>query len=158
VATKTRSPAQAVEGGQEAGEAPAQQVEVPAGERLDEGGERGGPQQQRGRRTATLNLPFMTAQFRAPDLRGRRSGELGGAARGARSLLPSPKAVLYFGGLAAVAALEIIEWPVAVAIGVGTALASRGDLDPLPPREQASGERVGEGDVQAADARAGDGG
>ena len=80
-----------------------------------------------GPRTATVNLPFVTAQFRAPNLRMPSRGDLGAAARGVGSYLPSPKAALYFGGLAVTAALEIIEWPVAVAIGVGTALASRGE-------------------------------
>jgi hypothetical protein len=80
-----------------------------------------------GPRTATVNLPFVTARFRAPDLHLPSRGEVGAAARGVASFLPSPKAALYFGGLAVTAALEIIEWPVAVAIGVGTALASRGE-------------------------------
>jgi hypothetical protein len=80
-----------------------------------------------GPRTATVNLPFVTAQFRAPNLRLPSRGEVGAAARGVGSYMPSPKAALYFGGLAVTAALEIIEWPVAVAIGVGTALASRGE-------------------------------
>jgi hypothetical protein len=79
-----------------------------------------------GPRTATVNLPFVTAQFRAPDLHLPSRGEAGAAARGVAAFLPSPKTALYFGGLAVTAALEIIEWPVAVAIGVGTALASRG--------------------------------
>ncbi|MHA6796664.1 hypothetical protein ACVGVM_24595 [Pseudonocardia bannensis] len=71
----------------------------------------------------------MTAQFRAPDMHVPSAGELGGAAR---SLLPSPVATLYYSGLVVTAALGVIEWPVAAAIGVGTALASRGELDPLP--------------------------
>jgi hypothetical protein len=81
-----------------------------------------------GQRTATVNLPFVTAQFRAPELHlphvhvpGRQ--EVGALAQTARSMLPSPKTVLYFGGLAALAAIEVIEWPVAAAIAVGTALA-----------------------------------
>ncbi len=78
-------------------------------------------------RTATVNLPFVTAQFRAPNLHKPSRREIGAAARGVASFLPSPKAALYFGGLVGAAALEIIEWPVAVAIGVGTALASRGE-------------------------------
>jgi hypothetical protein len=81
-----------------------------------------------GARTATLDLPFVKAQFRAPQIRvpriptpGRQ--ELGAAAHAVRSFLPSPADVLYFGGLAALAALEVIEWPVAAAIAVGTAVA-----------------------------------
>jgi hypothetical protein len=151
MATRTRSPAPAAEGAQDI---PAQQGAERAGDG-PEGGERGGPgQPSGGRRTATLNLPFVTAQFRAPDLQGLRRGRRGGTARGVQSMLPSPKAVLYFGGLAAVAALEIIEWPVAVAIGVGSALASRGDLDPLPGARASDG-REGDNDAETADARDG---
>jgi hypothetical protein len=79
-----------------------------------------------GARTATLTLPFVTAQFRAPELHMPSRKELGDAARGARSMLPSRSSMLFFGGLAATAVIGAIEWPVAAAIGVGTALASRG--------------------------------
>ena len=47
-------------------------------------------------------------------------------------MLPSGKSMLFFGGLAVTAAVGAIEWPVAAAIGVGSALASRGAVDPLP--------------------------
>jgi hypothetical protein len=78
-----------------------------------------------GARTATLTLPFMTAQFRAPDLHVPSRQEVGDAARGAWSMLPSGSSMLFYGGLAATAVVGAIEWPVAAAIGVGTALASR---------------------------------
>ncbi|HEV7908093.1 MAG TPA: hypothetical protein VGP03_08140 [Pseudonocardiaceae bacterium] len=100
-----------------------------------------------GARTATLDLPFVRAQFRAPRVRmprvptpGRQ--ELGAAAHAVRSFLPSPADVLYFGGLAALAALEVIEWPVAAAIAVGTAVAksdrrsSDGAESDLPARRR----------------------
>jgi hypothetical protein len=77
-------------------------------------------------RTATITLPFVTAQFRAPDLHVPSRDELGNAARGAWSMLPSRKSMLFYGGLAVTAAVGVIEWPVAAAIGVGSALASRG--------------------------------
>lgn len=83
-------------------------------------------------RTATLDLPFVTAQFRAPDLHVPSRQELGSAARGARSMLPSRSSMLFYGGLAVTAVVGAIEWPVAAAIGVGTALASRGAADPRP--------------------------
>ena len=88
--------------------------------------------QPQGARTATLNLPFVTAQFRAPDLHVPSRKELGDAARGARSMLPSRSSMLFYGGLAATAVVGAIEWPVAAAIGVGSALASRGATDPRP--------------------------
>jgi hypothetical protein len=79
-------------------------------------------------RTATVNLPFVTAQFHAPDLHlpKPRQPEMGAALQRARNFLPSPQQALYYGGLGLMAALELVEWPVAAAIGVGTALARRG--------------------------------
>jgi hypothetical protein len=67
---------------------------------------------------ATLNLPFVTAQFRAPARQ-----ELSSVLHTVRSVLPPPRKVVYLGGLAALAALEVIDWPVAAAIAIGTAIA-----------------------------------
>ncbi|TWF80353.1 hypothetical protein FHX44_116296 [Pseudonocardia hierapolitana] len=93
-----------------------------------------------GHRSATVNLPFVTAQFRMPDLRTPTREDLQAAARGVRSLLPSQppsrKSMLFYGGLAATAAAGVIEWPVATAIGIGSALASRGAADPAPPAQK----------------------
>ncbi|OXM72926.1 MULTISPECIES: hypothetical protein [Amycolatopsis] len=75
-------------------------------------------------RTATVNLPFVRAEFRAPHVPGR--GEVTAALHTARSFLPPPRQLAYWGGLGLLAAVELIEWPVAVAIGVGTAIAGRG--------------------------------
>lgn len=102
-----------------------------------------------GRRTATVNLPFVTAEFRAPELRAPSREELREAARGARSMLPSRKSMLFFGGLAATAVAGVIEWPVAAAIGIGSALASQGSADPRPrgdgpgPTESSTGGQEG---------------
>ena len=38
--------------------------------------------------------------------------------------IPRPERLAYYGALAALAALEIIDWPIAVAIGAGHALAA----------------------------------
>jgi hypothetical protein len=80
-------------------------------------------------RTATVNLPFVTAQFRLPDVEVPRvSGrEVMYAANAARSYLPAPPRLAYFAGLGLAAAFEVIEWPVAVAIGAGTVIARAGD-------------------------------
>lgn len=88
-------------------------------------------------RTATVNLPFMTAVFHAPEVRMPEMhmpnrDDLNAAARRVGGFVPSGKAALYYGGLAAVAVAGVIEWPVAAAIGVGTALASRGQARPEP--------------------------
>lgn len=42
-----------------------------------------------------------------------------------RVSLPPPEQLAFYGGLAALAALQIIEWPVALAITTGHALASQ---------------------------------
>jgi hypothetical protein len=112
------------------------------------GAERGGE----GRRTATLNLPFVTAQFRRPDLHLPRLGRpdvgaaAGAAAAKARSL--SPAELAYYAGLGLLTVVELIEWPVALAVGAGTALARMG-------RDDGGGR--GAGDTGAGDTGAGGG-
>ena len=41
-----------------------------------------------------------------------------------RIRIPRPEQLAYYGALAGLAALEIIDWPIALAIGAGHALAS----------------------------------
>ncbi|TNY34677.1 hypothetical protein EIO00_22610 [Thermomonospora catenispora] len=48
------------------------------------------------------------------------------AGRSAASHLPPPERLAFYGGLGAMAAFNVISWPVAAAIGVGTAIARRG--------------------------------
>ncbi len=81
------------------------------------------------RRTATVNLPFVTAEFRAPDIHlpslpvhAPDRSDLTGAVSAIRSRLPSPGQTVYYAGLGVLGVLELIEWPVVLAIGVGTAL------------------------------------
>ncbi|WP_433290364.1 hypothetical protein ACQPZQ_43880 [Pseudonocardia sp. CA-142604] len=108
-----------------------------------------------GKRSATVNLPFMTAQFRVPDIhmpeihmpeirmpevRPPTREDLDSAGRKALSVLPPPKTLLFFGGLAATAVVGAIEWPVAAAIGIGSALAGRGEVQPEP---RGDGPQVG---------------
>ncbi|MDQ0376110.1 hypothetical protein [Amycolatopsis thermophila] len=100
-------------------------------------------------RTATVNLPFLRAEFRAPDVRLPRMpkphlpdrNEVTAALHTARSYLPPPRQLAYYGGLGLLAAVELIEWPVAVAIGVGTAVAGRGKGE--EPRPQDTGKQTG---------------
>lgn len=85
-----------------------------------------------GRRSATVDLPFVTARFVVPDLQLPSRAELGWVVHTAQSMLPSGRSLLFFGGLAATAIAGIIEWPVAAAIGVGSALAGQGATNPEP--------------------------
>lgn len=98
-------------------------------------------------RTATLTLPFVTATFRVPELRlpelrlpevrmpevrmpeaidpRRLAGKAGHVAASVRSALPPRSRLIYYTGLGVLAAAEIVEWPVALAIGAGTVIAQR---------------------------------
>ena len=99
-------------------------------------------------RTTTVELPFVTAQLRLPRIQTPRalrppirtswmraprlpaprvpSRDVVRAATGvASSILPPPRRLAYYAGLGALAVLDVIEWPVAAAIGVGTAVAVR---------------------------------
>jgi hypothetical protein len=84
------------------------------------------------RRTAHLNLPGMSAEFRAPQLR-RPSvptpRELVRVAGAATTLLPPRDQLLYYTGLGAAAVMGVIEWPVAIAIGAGVVVAQRSHRD-----------------------------
>jgi hypothetical protein len=84
------------------------------------------------RRTAHLELPGMSAEFRAPQLR-RPSvpspRELLRVAGSASTFLPPPEQLLYYTGLGAAAVMGVIEWPVAIAVGAGVAVAQRSHRD-----------------------------
>ena len=41
-----------------------------------------------------------------------------------RVIMPTPERLAYYGGLAALAAIELIDWPVALIVGTGHLLAS----------------------------------
>lgn len=73
-----------------------------------------------------VELPFVTAEFHRPDVRlpsrAEVEGVVGGVLGSVRENLPPPEQMVYYGGLATLAVFSVIEWPVAAAIGVGTAL------------------------------------
>lgn len=73
----------------------------------------------------TVELPGVTAEFHRPDHYVPTRDDLAGAADAVRGYLPSRSMMVYYGGLGALAALSVIEWPVAAAIGVGAAVAQR---------------------------------
>jgi hypothetical protein len=144
MAETTKSGSQRAASGRGGGRASAAEVGEPTATGAVNGEERAGTEAGR-ERTARVRLPFVTAEFRAPHLHMPGRGEVDAVARGARSLLPGPKAALYYGALAVTAAVGVIEWPVAAAIGVGAALASRGEANPQPSgRMSGAGEQSGE--------------
>lgn len=73
----------------------------------------------------TVDLPGVTAEFHRPDHYVPTRDDLAGAVDTVRGYLPSRTMMAYYGGLGALAALSVIEWPVAAAIGVGAAVAQR---------------------------------
>ncbi|MEV0052643.1 hypothetical protein AB0H34_19330 [Saccharopolyspora shandongensis] len=73
----------------------------------------------------TVNLPGVTAEFHRPDHYIPTRDDLTDATEAVRGYLPSRQMMVFYGGLGALAALSVIDWPVAAAIGVGVAVAQR---------------------------------
>ncbi len=72
--------------------------------------------------------------------------ELGHYVDVARTVLPPPERVAYYGALGAMAVLGAIEWPVAAAIGVGMAITQRGRQGQAKP--DGEGERPAQAQQQ----------
>ncbi|MEV0052642.1 hypothetical protein AB0H34_19325 [Saccharopolyspora shandongensis] len=72
-----------------------------------------------------MKLPFVKAEFRRPEVHMPGREDVTGVVNSVRENLPSPGQLAFYGGLGALAALSVIEWPVAAAIGVGTVVAQR---------------------------------
>lgn len=89
------------------------------------GSSQGNASRSRGRQSqgTTVDLPFVTAEFHRPDFRLPTGDDIASAANTVRSQLPSREQALFYGALTLGTAFAMIEWPVALAIGVGTALA-----------------------------------
>ncbi|WP_233575915.1 hypothetical protein [Saccharopolyspora rhizosphaerae] len=73
-------------------------------------------------------MPYVTAQWHTtqvplPQIPGR--DEVASTVSAVRGALPSREQLLFYSGLTAAAALSVIEWPVAAAIGIGTAVVQR---------------------------------
>ena len=66
----------------------------------------------------TLDLPLVTTTIRTPEFAVP-------AVKTAQQHFPSRKNLPFYGGLAGTAALGLIPWSVAVAVGIGTAIAQR---------------------------------
>lgn len=72
-----------------------------------------------GARTATLRLPFVTASFEVAPPHGVGRVRLGSMS------VPMPGRSAYYLGLGALTVVELIEWPVAIAIAAGTYVAEQ---------------------------------
>jgi hypothetical protein len=84
-------------------------------------------QENRGPRSGTLNLPFVTAHWRLPELHMPAIGrqEVAGAVKTARSYLPPPAHLVYYSGLGLLAVFEVVAWPVAMAVAAGMIVTHR---------------------------------
>lgn len=88
--------------------------------------------QQRGggrARGTTINLPFVTAEFHGLDAATR--AQLTATAAIVRAQLTREK-MIFYGGLALGAVLDLLDWPVALAIGVSYELVGRGTRTKQP--------------------------
>lgn len=98
----------------------------------------GGQRQRPDPRKTTIALPFASLELRWPE-QVPGSAEVGKAADSVREYLPPPRQAAYYTGLGVLGLLEVIEWPVVLAIGVGTALAgqTRPEAEQRPERSEA---------------------
>lgn len=84
-------------------------------------------------------------------MQARSEDSQGDAAKPRRPALPflppiDPGRMLWLGGLGAMAALEIIDWPVALVVGAGTYVAERFTRQDIERRRGAEGRAVSPSD------------
>ncbi|MGP4016135.1 hypothetical protein [Saccharopolyspora sp. 5N708] len=72
-----------------------------------------------------IPLPRVTAEMHTYQIPLPNRANITSAAETVRGQLPSRDQAMFYGGLAAGVAFSLIEWPVALAIGVGNALMRR---------------------------------
>lgn len=117
------------------------------------------PSDAKGPKRFTLDLPLLSIQVRPPDVRLPRvemphvsRQEIGHYADAARTFLPPPDRIAYYGALGALAVFGVVDWPVAAAIGVGTVIAQRRRREPSAagsPGETSAPAREPEADTRA---------
>lgn len=98
-------------------------------------------EQARGEHRTRVDLPFVTAEFHVPEMHMPGTQDWSNVADSVRSRMPSTQNALFYGGLAAGTAFAFIEWPVALAIGVGHALLTQDKPEEKSPTR--SGEESG---------------
>ncbi|GAA0530309.1 hypothetical protein GCM10011581_29090 [Saccharopolyspora subtropica] len=74
---------------------------------------------------ASIPVPYLTPQLHTYQIPLPRGEDVTHATQAMRGWMPSGGQALFYGGLAAAAVFSVIEWPVALAIGVGNALVQR---------------------------------
>jgi hypothetical protein len=104
------------------------------------------PEKQKGRGPAvehdgeraglTLDLPMLSLNVHPPNVSRQQVENVVGTVAGTTRSVLRPDHLVYYGGLAALAAFELIEWPVAAAIGAGMIVAERSREQRGKVREQ----------------------
>ncbi|GAB2818533.1 hypothetical protein GCM10027073_57310 [Streptomyces chlorus] len=89
------------------------------------------------KRTGGKVLQFRTAHARVP-IPYITPGDMFSTARPATSILPSPRKLAFYGLLGAMAVVEAVEWPIAVAVGAATEVITREQA----ARQRAEHERI----------------
>jgi hypothetical protein len=84
---------------------------------------------------------MMTVQLHRPHVPRVIPHDMDEAVDTVQSSLPPVERLAYYAGLGALAALGIIEWPVAAAIGAGTMLAKRALKREAPAEHEHDGVR-----------------
>lgn len=78
------------------------------------------------RRTATVPVPVITPRLTVHRVHMPMSGRgVANAGKAVTSSVPAPEGLVYYAGLGALTAFGVVEWPVALAIGVGVGIARR---------------------------------
>ncbi|MFC5749064.1 hypothetical protein [Actinomadura rugatobispora] len=81
------------------------------------------------RQSTSLPIPVVTPHVKIYNVpvpgTGAGMHKMAEAGRSAASYLPPRRRLAFYGALGAMAALEVISWPVAAVVGVGTAIAGR---------------------------------
>jgi hypothetical protein len=77
------------------------------------------------KQATTVQLPGVSVELHQPDHYIPTRDDLAGAANSVRGYLPSWEMMAFYGGLGALAAFAVIEWPVAAAISAGAVIAQR---------------------------------
>lgn len=104
-----------------------------------------------------LHRPHMPRMPRMPQMKRMTEGTMQETARAvetARTFLPPPERMLYYGALGALAVFGLVEWPVAAAIGAGTMIAQRARRGGMERQEQGiDTERAMKSPARAATSR-----
>jgi hypothetical protein len=105
------------------------------------GGKQKAARQGRGKARASgdgvsVPVPIVIPRLKVYHLQVPGPSGIGQAGRSVTGRLPPPERLAFYGGLGAAAVFGVIDWPVAVAIGVGTAIARQARASDRPDQPE----------------------